>query len=113
MELGTADRCTFSGCLMPKVTQVYALERVASMLGEDLEMLKAIVSNDNNLSYGNIISVDTATDENTKLITAHGIQELREMLSDAKRSPEQWRDFLDDFVNDPEIITRIKQNGPR
>lgn len=98
---------------MPKVTQVYALERVAQMLGADLEMLKAIVSNDDNLSYGNIISVDTATDENTKLITAHGIEELRKMLSDARRSKEHWRDFLDDFVNDPEIIARVKENGPR
>jgi hypothetical protein len=38
------------------------LERVAQMPGENLEMLEAIVSNDDNLSYGNIISVDTATD---------------------------------------------------
>lgn len=34
---------------MPKVTQVLALERVAQMLGENLEMLEAIVSNDDNL----------------------------------------------------------------
>jgi hypothetical protein len=34
---------------MPKVTQLYALERVAQTLGEDLEMLEAIVSNDDNL----------------------------------------------------------------
>jgi hypothetical protein len=97
---------------MPKVTQLYALERVAQMLGEDLEMLEAIVSNDDNLSYGNIISVDTATEENTKLITAHGIEELRDMLSDARRSPEHWRNFLEDFVNDPDVIARVKENGP-
>lgn len=98
---------------MPKVTQVYALERVAQMLGEDLEMLEAIVSNDDNLSYGNIISVDTATDENTKLITAHGIEELRDMLSHARRSSKHWHAFLDDFVNDQEIIERVQENGPR
>lgn len=98
---------------MPKVSQVYALERVAQMLGEDLEMLEAIVSNDDNLSYGNIISVDTATDENTRLITAHGIEELHDMLSDARRSPEHWHDFLEDFVNEPEVIARVKENGPR
>ncbi len=98
---------------MPKVTHLYALERVAQMLGEDLEMLEAIVSNDDNLSYGNIISVDTATDENTKLITAHGIEELRDMLSDARRSSEHWHGFLEDFVNDPDVIARVKENGPR
>ena len=98
---------------MPKVKQLYALERVAQILGEDLEMLEAIVSNDDNLSYGNIISVDTATDENTKLISAHGIEELRDMLTDARRSPEHWRNFLEDFVNDPDVIARVKENGPR
>jgi hypothetical protein len=98
---------------MPKVTQLYALERVAQTLGEDLEMLEAIVSNDDNLSYGNIISVDTTTKENTKLISAHGIEELRDMLTDARRSPEHWRNFLEDFVNDPDVIARVKENGPR
>lgn len=98
---------------MPKVTQVLALDHVAQMLGENLEMLEAIVSNDDNLSYGNIISVDTATDENTKLITAHGIEELRDMLGDARQSPEHWHNFLEDFVNDPEIIARVKENGSR
>lgn len=58
---------------MPQVTQLCALERVAQMLGENLEMLEAIVSNDDSLSYGNIVSVDTATEENTKFITAHGV----------------------------------------
>jgi len=98
---------------MPKVTQLYALERVVQTLGEDLEMLEAIVSSDDNLSYGNIISVDTATEENTKLISAHGIEELRDMLTDARRSPEHWRNFLEDFVNDPDVIARVKENGPR
>jgi hypothetical protein len=98
---------------MPKVTQLCALERVAQMLGEDLEMLEAIVSNDDNLSYGNIVSVDTATEENTKLITAHDIEELRDMLTSARRSSEDWRNFLEDFVNDPDVIARVKENGPR
>lgn len=98
---------------MPKVTQLCALERVAQMLGEDLEMLEAIVSNDDNLTYGNIISVDTATEENTKLITAHGIEELRDMLTSARRSSDDWRNFLEDFVSDPDIIARVKENGPR
>jgi len=98
---------------MPQVTQLCALERVAQMLGEDLEMLEAIVSNDDNLSYGNIVSVDTATEENAKFITAHGIEELRDMLTRARRSSEDWRNFLEDFVNDPDVSARVKENGPR
>ena len=98
---------------MPQVTQLCALERVAQMLGEDLEMLEAIVSNDDNLSYGNIVSVDTITEENTKFITAHGVEELCDMLTSARQSSEVWRSFLEDFVNDPDVIARVKKNGPR
>lgn len=98
---------------MPQVTQLCALERVAQMLGENLEMLEAIVSNDDSLSYGNIVSVDTATEENTKFITAHGVEELRDMLTSARRSSEDWRNFLEDFVNNPDVIARVKENEPR
>jgi hypothetical protein len=98
---------------MATVTQVYALDHVAQMLGEDLEMLEAIVSNDDNLSYGNIISVHTGTNESATVLTAHGIKELRDMLREARRSPQHWSDFLEDFVDEPDIIARVKDNGPR
>jgi hypothetical protein len=98
---------------MATVTRVYTLEYVAQLLGEDLEMLEEIVGNDDNLSYGNIISVHTGSDESATVLTAHGIEELREMLRDARRSPEHWSDFLKDFVDDPDIIARVKEKGPR
>src|SRR5690606_4545721 len=113
LELGAPHRPAGQGRLMATVTEVYALNQVARMLDEDLEMLEAIVSNDDNLSYGNIISVPTGTDESATVITAHGIEELRDMLRDARRSPEHWSDFLEDFVEDPDIIARVKENGPR
>ncbi len=42
---------------MGTITYVRTLDYVATMLEEDPELLEAIVSNDDNLSYGNIISV--------------------------------------------------------
>ena len=98
---------------MAAVTQVYALDHVARMLGEDLEMLEAIVSNDDNLSYGNIISVHTGTDQAVTELTAHGIEELRDMLRDARRTPQDREDFLEYFVAEPDVITRVKEKGPR
>jgi len=47
------------------------------------------------------------------LITTHGIEELRDMLTSERRSSEDWRNFLEDFVNDPNLIARVKENGPR
>jgi hypothetical protein len=98
---------------MATVTQVYAITYVATMLGEDPEMLEAIASNDDNLSYGAIISVHTDADEAITALTDDGIGELRDMLADARRSPQHWHDFLEDFVADPEIVARVKENGPR
>ena len=98
---------------MASVTQIHTLDHVAQVLGEDLEMLEEIVSNDDNLSYGNIITVHTGTDEAITAITDHGIEELRDMLRDARRSPRDWQNFLEDFVVEPTVIARVKEKGPR
>ena len=98
---------------MATVTHVCTIEHVAKMLGEDLEMLETIVENDDNLSYGAIISVHTGSEEGITALTDDGIDELKDMLDDARRSPDAWRAFLEDFVADPDIIARVKKNGPR
>jgi hypothetical protein len=113
VELGTTQRLARQGRLMAAVTQVYALDHVAKMLAEDLEMLEAIVSNDDNLSYGNIISVHTGTDQAVTVLTHHSIEELRDMLRDARRTPQDWDDFLEYFVAEPDLIARVKGKGPR
>jgi hypothetical protein len=98
---------------MAAVTQVYTVAYVATMLGEEPEMLEAIVSNDDNLSYGAIVSVYTGTDEAITALTGDGIDELRDMLGDARRSPKDWHNFLEDFVSNPDIIARVKEKDPR
>lgn len=98
---------------MATVTHVCTLAYVATMLGEDIELLEAIVWNDDNLTYGSIISVYTGPDESITALTDDGIEELTNMLADARRSPEDWNSFLSDFVSDPDIIARVKEKGPR
>lgn len=56
------------------------------MLNEDVDLLREIISNDDNLIYGNIISVVTGDDESAPALADDGIDELRQMLSDARRS---------------------------
>ena len=51
MELGTAERGPFRGCLMAAVTHACTIDYVAKMLGEDVELLEAIISNDDNLTH--------------------------------------------------------------
>ncbi|MER8669653.1 hypothetical protein NKH45_20980 [Mesorhizobium sp. M1156] len=93
---------------MPTITHVFTIDHVSQMIGEDLELLQAIVSNDDNLSSGSIISVHDGTAKAITALTDDGIDELTQMLTHARRSAEKWSDFLDDFVSDPDSIARIK-----
>jgi hypothetical protein len=57
-----------------------------------------IPSNDDNLSYGNIVSVHVGPDDYITALTDDGIDELRDMLASARVSLEEWHSFLEDFV---------------
>lgn len=97
---------------MATVRFVFTIDYVAEILDEDVDLLREIISNDDNLTYGNIISVVTGDDESTSALTDDGVDELRQMLSDARRSAETWQEFLDCFVLDEE--PRISPGaGPR
>jgi hypothetical protein len=98
---------------MAAVTHVYTLDYVATMLGEILDLLEAIVWNDDNLTYGAIVNVYTGQDETITALTDDGIEELTNMLADARRSPQDWNRFLEHFVSDQDIIARIKEKDPR
>ena len=113
MELVAADHASGGGRLMATVTHVCTLDHVAKMLGEDPELLEAIVYNDDNLSYGAIISVYTGPDETITALTDDGIDELKDMLRDARVTTETWYAFLDDFVDDEDLVARIKAQSPR
>jgi len=113
MELVTADHSSARGRLMAAVTHVCTLDYVAKMLGEDPELLEAIVYNDDNLTYGAIISVYTGSDETITALTDHGIEELQDMRRGARITTETWHEFLDDFVHDADLVARIKTQSPR
>ena len=98
---------------MATVSHVCTLDYVAKMMGEDLELLEAIVWNDDNLTYGSIIGVYTGPDDTITALTDDGIDELKDMLRDARITPETWNAFLDDFVDDAELVARIKARSPR
>lgn len=98
---------------MATVTSVSTINYVATILGENVELLEAIASNDDNLTCGNIISVYTSPDEAITALTDRGIEELSDMLSDARRTTQTWHDFLDAFVDDPELAARFKAQAPR
>ncbi|AWC21274.1 hypothetical protein CO731_00723 [Aminobacter sp. MSH1] len=92
---------------MATVTHVFSIDYVATLLDEDAELLQAIVSNDDNLSYGSSSSVYTGPDEAITSLTRDGIEELEQMLTNARRTADEWNDFLEAFIDDGELIARI------
>ena len=98
---------------MATVTFVYTTDYVAEMLNEDADLLYAIIRNDDNLTYGNIVTVVTGEDQTTSALTDDGIDELRQMLVDARQSAEKWQEFLECFVDDEEVVARVKTYSPR
>ena len=97
---------------MAAITHIYTLDYVAKMIGEDLELLEAIVWNDDNLTYGSIISVYTGPEETITALTDDGIEELTDMLRDARITTDSWHQFLDAFVHDTDLVARIKAQSP-
>jgi len=93
---------------MSAMTYVCSIAHVANLLGEDPELLEAIVSNDGNLTYGIVLSVQTGPDEYITALTGDGIEELRDMPASACVSTEAWHSFLQDFVDDPNVVARVK-----
>lgn len=113
MELGAAGNCTIKGRLMAAVTHVCTIDYVARMLGEDAELLEAIIYNDDNLTYGNIVSIYVGPDETITALTDDGIEELKEMIRAARITNKTWHEFLDNFVDDTDLVTRIKAKSLR
>ena len=52
MELDPGRVGAGRGCLMARTTSVCTITHVAKMLGENLELLEEISSNDDNIDYG-------------------------------------------------------------
>jgi len=98
---------------MATVTHVCTIDYLAKLLDEDPELLEAIAYNDDNLAYGAIISVHTGQDETVTALTDDGIDKLKDMLRAARITTETWHAFLDDLVDDNDLVARIKAQEPR
>lgn len=83
------------------------------MLGEDVALLEAIISNDDNLTYGNIVSVYLGPDETISALTDDGVEELTDMIRAARITTKTWHEFLDDFVDGADLVSRIKAQSLR
>jgi hypothetical protein len=98
---------------MARPTLVYSIEYVAAVIGENLELLKEIASNSDNIDEGEIIHVDDGTEEGITTFTDRGIESLQEFLADVRTWEGGVRQFLMDSQCDPEMIDRIMADEPK
>lgn len=65
---------------MAAVKHVCSIDYVAKILGEDVALLEAIISNDDNLTYGHIVSVYLGPGKTISALTNDGVEELTDMI---------------------------------
>lgn len=92
---------------MARTTQVYSIDHVAKLIGENLELLEEITSNPDNIDYGEMIHVHNGTEDGVTAFTDRGIECLRDLLADIRTRDDGIREFLADQQCDPDLIERI------
>ena len=98
---------------MARPTHVYTIEYVATLIGENLELLQEVASNSDNIDYGEMIHVYDGTDEGITTFTDGGIESLQEFLADVRSCDGGVRQFLLDSQFDPKTIERVIAHEPR
>lgn len=98
---------------MARPTHVYTIEYVATLIGENLELLREIASNSDNIDDGEMIHVYDGTEEGITTFTDRGIESLQEFLADVRSWEGGARKFLLDSPCDPQTIERIIAHEPK
>jgi len=99
---------------MARTTHVYTIDHVATLIGENLELLREVASNSDNIDYGEMIHVQDGTEEGITTFTDRGIESLQEFLADVRTWNGGVRQFLTDQQCEPDVIERImdKEQSP-
>jgi len=98
---------------MARDTHIIATSHVATMIGENLELLEQVIANSDNIDYGERIRVTTGPNEGLTALTRRGIEGLQEFIADVRTWPGGIRQFLLDEGCDLEVIERIMADEPR
>lgn len=93
--------------LMERTTMLYTIQYVATLIGENLELLEEIASNSDNIDYGEMAHVHDGTEEGITTFTERGIESLKAFLADVRTWEGGVRQFLEDNQCDPKAIARI------
>jgi hypothetical protein len=92
---------------MARTTHVCTIDHVATLIGENLELLREVASNSDNIDYGEMIHVQDGTEEGIITFTERGIESMRKFLADVRTWSGGMRQFLIEQRCEPDVIERI------
>ncbi|MCB8883979.1 hypothetical protein ACELLULO517_27310 [Acidisoma cellulosilytica] len=92
---------------MARSNHIYTLKEVATIIGENLELLEEITANPDNVSEGQMFYVSDGSEHGTTGLTENGVNELQELLADIRTWDGGIRKFLVREQCDSEITERI------
>lgn len=98
---------------MARPTHVYTISYVATLIGENLELLQEVASNSDNIDYGEMIHAYDGSEEGITTFTDRGIESLKAFLADIRTWEGGVRQFLIDEQCDPARIERIVADEPK
>ncbi|MCB8877810.1 hypothetical protein [Acidisoma silvae] len=92
---------------MARSRHIYTLKQVATMIGENLELLEEITANPDNVSEGQMFYVSDGSEDGTTGLTEDGVNELQELFADIRTwEGGIWELFVREQC-DPETTERI------
>ncbi|MBA2430785.1 MAG: hypothetical protein H0V56_01560 [Chthoniobacterales bacterium] len=92
---------------MARDTSVYSLAHMATMIGENRELIEVVAANSDNIDYGEMIHIHNGADAATTAFTDRGIESLEEFLAEVRTWDGGIGQFLIDEQCDPDVIERI------
>lgn len=92
---------------MARSRHIYTLKDVANMIGENLELIKEVTSNYDNIDEGEMLHVYDGSEDGTTGLTDRGIDCLQALLADIRTWDGGIREFLIGEKGDSEMIERI------
>jgi hypothetical protein len=98
---------------MARPTHVYTIDYVASLIGENIELIQQVASNSDNIDYGEMIHAHDGSEEGITTFTDRGIESLKEFIADIRTWDGGVRQLLVEEQCHPERIERIMADEPK
>jgi hypothetical protein len=86
---------------------LFTIAAAAKHIDENVELVDIVLSNSDNVDYGDLAHIDDGSEDGITAVTGRGIESVEDLLADIRTWPGGVRQFLIDDQCDPETMERI------